>query len=423
MAGPGAYCFGDEERREVMDVLESGHFSRYGNLSDPNFKHKVYSFEEEFAQYCGTKHALATNSGTSSLFICLLALGIGEGDEVLVPGYTYVASISSIIYARATPVLVEIDESLTIDPLDIEKKITNKTKAIMAVHMLGNPCKMTEIRKIASEHDLAVIEDGCQAAGATYKGRKVGSLGDIAAFSLNRYKNMAAGDGGVITVSNKSLYERAFAIHDQGHRPNRTSKDAAGSLIGLNLKANELTGAVALAQLRKLDVMLHALRAKKKLLKDKIQLSSDMRHRELNDTEGECATLLTFLFDNSEKAKLVAERLGIKTLSGSGWHVYNNIEQIYNHSIPSLVWSEKAKFSSPGSLPQTDSILSRSINLSVGVVDEGLGSGFGINIHSSKEEIENVAQKFNEACQFDAKTIDKNVTRVSRFSDANSISQ
>lgn len=399
MAGPGAYCFSDEERQEVMDVLSSGHLSRYGDLEDSGFKHKVYSFENEFAEYCGVNHALATNSGTSSLFIALLAMGIGEGDEVLVPGYTYISSISSIIYARATPVLVEIDESLTIDPTDIERKITPKTRAIMVVHMLGNPCKMTEITAIAKKHNLLIIEDGCQAAGASYQGKKVGSIGDIGAFSLNRYKNIVTGDGGVITVNDKALYERAFAIHDQGHRPNRSSKDAAGSLIGLNLKMNELTGAVALAQIRKLDGMLQTLRQNKRLLKDKLTTLKHMKFREINDSAGECATILTIIFDDAEMANAVCERLGTKTLSQSGWHVYSNMEQIVNHKTPVNNWSERARYATPGALPQTDAILARSVNISIGVVDAGLGASFGINIHSSEEEIDKVARKFIEACQ------------------------
>lgn len=397
MAGPGAYCFGDEERKEVMDVLQSGVLSRYGDLNDPNFKHKVYSFEQEFAEYCGVNHALATNSGTSSLLISLLALGISEGDEVLVPGYTYVASISSIIYAQATPVLVEIDKSLTIDPVDLEKKITKKTKAIMAVHMLGNPCKMTEIMRIARKYNLKVIEDACQAAGATYQGRKVGSIGDIGIFSLNRYKNIAAGDGGVITTNDNDLYERTFAIHDQGHRPNRSNKLAAGSLIGLNLKMNELTGAVALAQVRKLDWMLKTLQSKKRLLKSELGNLDGVEFREINDSEGECSTILTMLFDSKEKTRKVCGSLGVKPLSYSGWHVYNNMEQIINHKTPVADWSPHTRFATPGSLPQTDNFLARAMNISVGVVDSGLGAGFGINIHSSDKEIEQVAKKIIDA--------------------------
>lgn len=400
MAGPGAYCFGDEERKEVMDVLESGHLSRYGNLDDPNFKHKVYSLEQEFASYTGAKHVIATSSGTNSLLIALLALGISEGDEVLVPGYTFVASIGSIIYSRATPVLVEVDESLTMNPVDIEKKITKNTKAIMPVHMLGNPCNMAKILEIAKKHNLLVIEDGCQAAGASYQGKKLGTLGDIGVFSLNQHKNIAAGSGGLIVTNNTKLYERAFAIYDQGHKPNRSGKEVGErSLVGLNFQMNELTGAVALAQVRKLEDMLQTLRQKKKELKDKISNVPGVTFRRINDVNGECGTILTLIFDTKEMADKVSESLGSKTLSHSGWHVYSNMEQIIEHKTPVDGWSKASRYAKKGDLPETDDILSRSMNLSIGVVDGGLGSGFGINIHSTKEEIDEAAAKFLEACR------------------------
>ncbi len=174
MPGPGSYLVGKEEIKELMDVMESGHLSRYGDLNDPDFKHKVHTLEEEFAEYCGIPYALTTSSGTGSLLIPLIALGANPGDEVIVPAYTFVASFSSIIFAGFTPVLAEIDDSLTLDPKDVEARITSKTRAIMPVHMLGNPCKMNEIMEIARKHNLVVIEDSCQAAGASYRGRKLG---------------------------------------------------------------------------------------------------------------------------------------------------------------------------------------------------------------------------------------------------------
>jgi len=152
-----------------MEVLESGHLSRYGSLDDPGFGHKVYSLEQEFAALCGARHAVATSSGTGSLLISLLALGIGPGDEVLVPGFTYVASIGAIVHTRATPVLVEVDESLTMDPADVRAKITDRTRAIMPVHMLGNPCDMAALRQIADEHGLFIVED-CARPGARPSG-------------------------------------------------------------------------------------------------------------------------------------------------------------------------------------------------------------------------------------------------------------
>ena len=396
MGGPGSYCFGKEEQQEVMDVLASGHLSRYGDLQDPNFKHKVYTLEQELSRQLDVKHALATSSGTAALYAALLALGIGPGDEVLVPGYTYVASISSIIYAQATPVLVEIDNSLNIDPRDIEKKITERTKSIMPVHMLGNPCDLASIMKIAKRHNLYVIEDTAQAIGASFKGKRLGTFGDIGVLSFNRYK-MMAGEGGMLITNNDELYERAFAIHDQGHRPNRSSKDAAGSYIGVNLKMNELTGAVALAQSRKLDWMLRRLKTKKELMKSELLTNSGMKFRKINDPSGECSTVLTVIFNNSDTANKIATLLSSKTMINSGWHVYRNMTQIGESKTPVEKWPGKALFATPTALPQTNDILSRSFSISIGVLDNGLGTGFGTNIHSTESEIKQIANQFNEA--------------------------
>lgn len=400
MPGPGAFWLGEEEKKEVMDVISSGFLSRYGDLDNPDFRHKVYSLEKEFARYCGVKHAIATNSGTNSLFISLLALGISEGDEVIVPGYTFVASLSSIIYARAVPVLTEVDESLTIDPEDIEAKTTKRTKAIMPIHMLGNPCDMDRIMEIAKKYNLLVVEDCCQAAGASYKGKKVGSIGKIGAFSLNIYKTITAGDGGLIVTDDDDLYERAFGVHDQGHKPNRAGSEVGRrSLIGLNFRMNELTGAVGLAQLRKIDKITETLRTKKNLLKNKLRGIPGVKFRNINDLNGECGTLLTVIFENKQMTDRVCAKLGIKSLSHSGWHVYNNMEQIVQHKLVVRNWSEPSKNAYKGALPKTDEILSRAMNISVGVVDAGLGASFGININSSEEEIEETAAKFRQACE------------------------
>jgi dTDP-4-amino-4,6-dideoxygalactose transaminase len=399
MPGPGAFWFGKEEKKEVLDVLASGHLMRYGSLDDPDFKHKVYTFEQEFAKYSGVKHCIATSSGTGALFVSLLALGISNGDEVIVPGYTFIASMSAIIYARAVPVLAEIDESLTLDPEDVERKITKRTRAIMPVHMLGNPCKMKKIMRIARKHKLLVIEDCCQAAGASYQGAKIGSLGNIAAFSLNAFKTITAGDGGMIITDNPNYYERAFGLHDQGHLPNRTGLEVGNrSIIGLNFRITELTGALALAQLRKIDKITGTLRRNKALLKEKLRGISGVSFREINDEKGECATLLTVLFENKQMADLVCAKLGTKTLSHSGWHVYRNMEQIREHKTPVKGWSPPAKNASAGSLPGTDNILARAMNISVGVVDAGLGAAFGININSTEREITDTARKFKTAC-------------------------
>ena len=192
MPGPGAYWFGKEEMEAVVEVMKSGYLFRYGSENDPKFLHKVSTLEKEFAKYCDVKFALATSSGTSSLLASALALGLKPGDEIIVPAYTFVASYSAVIFAGLVPVLAEIDESLTLDPDDIEPRITPRTKAIMPVHMLGNPCDMDRIMTIAKKYNLLVLEDSCQAAGASYKGKKVGTIGNIGAFSLNIFKTSIA---------------------------------------------------------------------------------------------------------------------------------------------------------------------------------------------------------------------------------------
>ncbi|MGE5582281.1 MAG: DegT/DnrJ/EryC1/StrS family aminotransferase [Bacillota bacterium] len=405
MPGPGAYLFGDEERKELLDVMESGYLSRYGVESDPRFKHKVVTFEKEFAEYIGVKHAIAVSSGTGAILTCLAALGIGPGDEVIVPGYTFIASISAICYARAIPILAEIDDSLTIDPNDIEKKITKKTKAILPVHMLGNPCNMDAIMKIAKKYNLYVIEDCCQANGGSYKGRKLGSFGDINAFSLNVNKTITTGDGGIVTTNDDQLYEKAFGFHDQGHKPLRMGLEVGNrSIIGFNFRINELTGAVALAQLRKMDKFVAMMKDKKHKLKSAISNIPGIGFRRLNDEKGECATLLTLLFKDKASADKFAEQIGAKTLDQSGWHVYNNMEQILDKKMPTTVncpfscesYGKQIEYKQH-MLPQTDDILGRAVNISIGVVDKGLGAGFGINVLSSDEEIKKVAEEIKKA--------------------------
>lgn len=399
--GPGSYVFGVEERKELMDVIDSGYLFRYGTEGVDGFQHKVASFEVELARKLGLKYATATSSGTGSLLCCLAALGIGAGDEVIVPGYTFIASISSIILSNAIPVLAEVDDSLTIDPTRIEELITERTKAIMPVHMLGNPCDMDPIIKIAQKHNLYVIEDCCQAFGASYKGQRVGNFGDIAAYSLNVFKTITAGDGGAVVTNDALLHERAFGFHDQGHKPSRMGIEVGNrSMIGMNMRMNELTGAVSLAQLRKLDSILSTLREKKAKLKRHLVGLSKVSFRKLNDETGECATLLTLLFDTPALAEKFCEHIGGKPIAYSGWHVYNNMEQVLNKVTGAAA---NCPFNCPKytvereyhkhMLPQTDFNTGRAVNISVGVVDKGLGSGYGININSSDEEIKQVGER------------------------------
>src|SRR5262249_29359745 len=186
MPGPGMDLIGEEEIQEVLEVLRGGYLFRYGiSLGaevDPRFKGKVYQVEREIADYCGVRYAVAVNSGTSALLTALAGLGIGPGDEVIVPGYTFIASLSSIIYSRAIPVLAGVTQPSNLDPNNVRAKSTPRTKAIMVAHMMANPARLDELKAIADEYKLLLIEDCAQAFGATYKGRPVGSIGHAGAF-------------------------------------------------------------------------------------------------------------------------------------------------------------------------------------------------------------------------------------------------
>jgi len=401
MPGPGMEYIGEEEKKEILEVIESGYLFRYGDVNNPKFKAKVWSLEKEFAEYIGTKYSLAVTSGTAALLTALSGLGIGPGDEVIVPGYTFIASISAVIYARAIPVLTEIDESLNLDPEDLKKKITSKTKAIMVVHMLGNPAKMDEIKRIADEYSIPIIEDVAQACGGSYKGKKLGSIGKVGTFSFNIYKTMTSGDGGMVVTDDEEIYRRCFAFHDQGHLPYRQGVEIGKrTIIGLDFRMNELTAAVALAQLRKLDSILNHLRKIKKVFKEGISSLKNIKFRELPDPDGECATVLTIIFPDKETAEIVAKRLNTVTLINSGWHVYRNMEHLLNKST---VTKEKCPFSCPyygkdviyekGMLPRTDDILSRAISLSIGLRDKGIGATYGL---SPKDDIEKAKRKAEE---------------------------
>lgn len=393
MPGPGAFWFGKEEMEAVAQVMKSGYLFRYGNEDDPRFLHKVADLEKEFARYSGVSFALATSSGTSSLLISALASGLQPGDEIIVPAYTFVASYSSMIFAGLVPVLAEIDESLTLDPGDIEHRITPRTKAIMPVHMLGNQCDMDRIMSIAKKHNLIVVEDCCQAAGSSYKGRKIGTIGDISAFSLNIFKTINSGDGGLVITNDEMLYETAFGVHDQGHKPMRFGVEVGNrNVLGMNFRMNEITAAVALAQLGKIDKITAVLRQKRGRFKALISQAGGFRFRTLNDPEGDCATICTVIFNTREQAVKVSKTLGSKTVDQSGWHVYFNMEHVLNHL------KQIGQPHTKGSYPVTDDILSRSMNISIGVVDGGLGAGWGININSTEQEIEDAAKQFIEAC-------------------------
>ena len=231
---------GEEEIKAVAEVLKSGYY-----VQGPNVK----KLEEKFAEYIGTKHAIATNSGTAALHIALAAAGIGTGDEVIVPALTFFSTVTSVIHNNAIPIFADIDpEIYCLDPNDMKKRITDKTKAVIPVHLYGHPAEMDSIIETAEAHDLLVIEDAAQAHGAEYKGRKVGSIGHVGCWSFFATKNMTTGEGGMITTNDSNIAEKARIIRSHG----MTSRDDH-AVLGYNYRMNEISAAIGLVQFSKLD--------------------------------------------------------------------------------------------------------------------------------------------------------------------------
>ncbi len=325
----GSELIGKEEANALVEVIERGGvFFRYGFDEKRHGVYKVAEFEKEFAQYTGTEYALATCSGTAAVRVALAALGIGLGDEVITQAFTFVATVEAIIESGATPVIAEVDKSLNLDPEDFRTRITNRTKAVIPVHMLGVPARMDEIMKIAREHSIAVLEDSCQACGSGYKGKKTGTIGAIGCYSFDYVKTITTGEGGMVVTDDERLYKQASYFHDHGHE-HRTDvprgKDSH-SYTGFNYRMNELQGALGIVQLGRLDYVLSQQRKNKKQIKDAISSRKDIEFRDLPDEEGDGGDTLIFFLQNDKKAQelektLTEKGIGTKILpSALDWH-------------------------------------------------------------------------------------------------------
>lgn len=335
---PGGWEIGEEEKKEVLEVLDHKYLFRYYGPED--FPSKVRQLEVEFAELIGMKYALAVNSCTSALISSLVAVGVGPGDEVIVPGYTFFASAASVVAAKAIPIIAEVDDSLTLDPKDFEKKITDKTKAVIPVHMRGAPCDMDSIMEIARKHNIKVVEDVAQACGGKYHGARLGSFGDCNAFSLQYHKIITCGEGGVVVTNDELLYDRAQAYHDTAAcwRPDRFGLPRYQGEVfpGVNFRMSELNGAVALAQLRKLDRLLAAMRRNKARIKQQIADLPDIEFRRLNDPEGDTAICLIFFLPEKSLTLKFAEALQAEGVAAAcifdkgipDWHIYAHWKHI-----------------------------------------------------------------------------------------------
>jgi dTDP-4-amino-4,6-dideoxygalactose transaminase len=332
---PGGMRIDDAEERAVLEVLRAKRLFRYyGPNPGPS---KVEELEKRFSGAMGSAYGLAVTSGTAALICALAGLGIGPGDEVIVPAYTWIASASAVVAVGAVPVMAEVDESLTLDPKDVEAKITPYTKAVMPVHMRGSASNMDPLMAVARKHRLKVLEDTAQADGASYKGKRLGSIGDAGAFSLQFNKILTSGEGGMVITSNHEVYLRAVMYHDViGGMRNNVPADQI--LPGINFRMPELLGAVALVQLEKLEELLRTMRHHKQMLKDSmvdVANRKGVSFRVQNDPAGDASIALIFFAPDAAGAQRVAKELNAEGAGSSVlYHPERTDYHIYAHWTP-----------------------------------------------------------------------------------------
>jgi dTDP-4-amino-4,6-dideoxygalactose transaminase len=282
----------------------------------------VNKFENEFQAFVGAEHCLCLTSGTGAITAALAALGIGPGDEVIIPGYTFIATAVAVLSVGAIPVLAEVDETLTLDIADLRAKLSPNTKTIIPVHIQGFPANMDAIMKLAKEKGVYVVEDACQADGGGYKGKRLGAIGDCGTYSFNWFKIISSGEGGALVTNNINVYERAIIYHDCGTAFWQYEQPITAPLFtGTNMRVSEITGAILRVQLKRLDGILADLRRVKRTITEGIA-GTGIKPNPSNDIAGDCGVCLPLLFDTPERAEKFAGLVGYDRPINTGKHVY-----------------------------------------------------------------------------------------------------
>ena len=324
------YRIGEAELKRIEGLFESGNIFRYGSGGECD------RFEKAWARYVGSEHCRLSRSGTAALYTALVGMGVGPGDQVIVPSYTYMATALAVLAAGAIPVIADVDDSLTLCPKDLKKRITRHTRAIIPVHMVGLPCDMKKIVQIAEKNGLLVLEDACQAVGGAFEGKPLGSWGQAGAFSFNFFKNMTCGEGGAFVTNDELVYQRGSVAVDCCSfywNPEEEREDL--QFAGHNFRASEIEGAVLNAQLRRIKGMLKTMRGHKKTLLAR-GLGEGIKSIKNNSIDHECGTHLGFKFRTEREARGFSDRLhglGVGNFlpMDTGRHVYTRWEPILRY--------------------------------------------------------------------------------------------
>jgi 8-amino-3,8-dideoxy-alpha-D-manno-octulosonate transaminase len=376
---PGYELWSDKERKEVNDVLETGILMRYGFDGPRKGIWKSKELEEAICKTFGCKYAQLTSSGTSALTTAMNALGIGYGDEVITPSFTFVASFEAVLSAGAIPVFVDVDDTLTLNPEAVRKAITSRTKAVMPVHMCGSMADMDALVAICKEHNLILLEDACQSIGASYKGRSLGTIGDAGTFSFDFVKTMTCAEGGVVMMNNEALYIKSDGYTDHGHDHKGVDRGAdLHPFIGYNYRISELHAAVGLAQIKRLPEFLALQKKNHSQLKNILAQVPEISFRRIPDPAGDSCSFVSWFLPTEEITRAVVTELQSQgILAGNFYWFDNNWHYIrkWDHlkqgiTLSALSGEHKAAVMQHASKDFTasDAVMSRCISTSISLL-------------------------------------------------------
>jgi 8-amino-3,8-dideoxy-alpha-D-manno-octulosonate transaminase len=376
---PGFELFGAEERKEVNDVLETGILMRYGFDGPRKGIWKAIELEEAIKKTFGCEYAQLTSSGTAALTTAMAALGIGAGDEVIMPSFTFVASFEAVLSVGAIPVLVDIDETLTLNPAAVKAAITPKTKCVMPVHMCGSMADLDALQAICKEHRLILLEDACQSIGGTYKGKALGTIGDAGTFSFDFVKMITCAEGGVVMTNNKDVYTKSDGYTDHGH--DHLGVDRGADLhpfIGYNYRISELHAAVGLAQIRKLDTFLALQKKNNKMLRAYLETIPEISFRVVPEGGDDSCSFLSWFLPTAEQTQAVIEAMkAAGVLAGNfywyanNWHYirkWDHLKQAITLNRISAEQEQALKALQQAEFPASDAIMSRCISTAISLV-------------------------------------------------------
>jgi dTDP-4-amino-4,6-dideoxygalactose transaminase len=368
------YELGKREIDVIAKVIKEGQLFRYrggeGGWCD--------RFEKNFAAKIGTKYALSLSSGTGALICALIAAGIEPGDEVIVPAYTFMATPLAVLAVGAIPIIAEVDETLSLDPKSVEANLSRYTRAIVPVHMSGRPCDMNALKRIARKRNLLIVEDACQAAGGSYHGKRLGSIGDAGGFSFNQFKIIGAGEGGAMVTSDLTGYDKALIHHDGGCVFRKhADKVSTPFFAGTNFRVSEITGAMLCEQLKQLDGILKRLRSRQAAMRAELAAATAFQLSPCNEEVGDCGVSVPILLETPKAAREFLARCGQATpfWMGSpintGRHVYVNWDPIlkkhgaFHRKVDPYRHARRKVSYSKGMCKRSLEILARTVNLVV----------------------------------------------------------